>query len=312
MARAVGARTRVAGALESTAGTAETTGFIYLPFVRWGLRRGAPLLPDDALGFGADPLPPELDVNDVSGTVDVPLDVSNIGLWLQLIFGAPSTSGSDPYTHVYTSNGWTLPTATFETQQADAGEYALIVGAQASGFGISYRPGGQVLTMSVPMIARSETPDTETNAGSPTSLTYKRFSPKAVTVNRNGSALGNVLSLDMTYSNGLETVRTVASDGNIAGADRAKGSFTVSYTTRFDNGALMAQAIAGTDEDYGFVFTSGSNTLTMAMPRGYLPIPKVEVAGPTGIDVTFEAVFAQASNGDPMLTATLVNSVASY
>lgn len=312
MARAVGARARVAGALEGPPGTAETTGFIYLPFVNWGLSQGTPLLSDDALGFGADPLPPELDVNDVSGTVSVPLDVSNIGFWLSLIFGEATPSGTDPYTHAFVSNGWTLPSATFENQHPDATAYPLMTGAQASGFSISFQPGGQVLTMSMPMIARAETPDTESNAGSPTSLSYRRFSPRAVTVNRNGSALANVLSMDMTYSNGLEAVRTVASDGNIAGAERAKGSFTCSYTVRFTNGALMTQALAGTDEDYGFVFTSGSNTLTMAMPRGYLPIPKREISGPGGIDVTFEAMFAQASNGDPMLTTTLVNSVASY
>lgn len=312
MARAVGARTRVAGALEGTYGTAETSGFIYLPFVSWGLSQGTPLLADDALGFGADPLPPELDVNDVSGTVSVPLDVSSVGFWLSLIFGEATPSGADPYTHVFTSNGWDLPSATFEVQQPDAGHYPLIAGGQASGFTISHRPGGQVMTMSVPMVAKSETLDTETNAGTPTALAYNRFSPRAVGFNRNGSALGNVLSLDLTYSNGLEAVRTVASDGNIAGADRGKGSLTCAMTVRFTNGALMTQATGEAEEDYALVCSAGSHSLTLAMPRGFLPIPKREVSGPGGIDVTFEAQFAQQSNGNPMLTATLVNSVASY
>ena len=48
------------------------------------------------------------------------------------------------------------------------------------------------------------------------------------------------------------------------------------------------------------------------MPRVLLPKPKVQIEGPAGVQVTYEWQAAQQSNGDAMVTATLVNEVASY
>ena len=37
----------------------------------------------------------------VAGSVVVPVDLINIGYWLQMLLGDPTTTGADPYTHVY-------------------------------------------------------------------------------------------------------------------------------------------------------------------------------------------------------------------
>ena len=63
-------------------------------------------------------------------------------------------------------------------------------------------------------------------AGTPTSLALQRFGHFNGAITRNGLALGNVISAEVTYSNGLDRIETIRSDGRIEGADPGMAALT--------------------------------------------------------------------------------------
>ena len=82
MARAQGARAQLALAFESTYGTPPVSGFTKMPFISTTLGGEQPLLDNEVLGFGRDPITPARDAFDADGDVVIPLDVENLGFWL--------------------------------------------------------------------------------------------------------------------------------------------------------------------------------------------------------------------------------------
>ena len=92
MARAQGARAQLALAFESTYGTPPVSGFTKMPFISTSLGGEQPLLDNEVLGFGRDPITPARDAFDADGDVVIPLDVENLGFWLKACFGAPTTA----------------------------------------------------------------------------------------------------------------------------------------------------------------------------------------------------------------------------
>jgi hypothetical protein len=83
----------MAFAFEGVYGTPPGSGFRQVPFVSTDLGGEQPLLDNEVLGFGRDPLAPSKDAFNADGSVVIPLDVENFGLWLKAIFGQPTTAG---------------------------------------------------------------------------------------------------------------------------------------------------------------------------------------------------------------------------
>jgi Phage tail tube protein len=102
MPRAQGARTQMAFAYESTYGTPPGAGFRRVPFVSTDLGSEQPLLDNEVLGFGRDPLAPTLDAFSADGSVVVPIDLENWGLWLKGAFGQPVTTATVAATGAFT------------------------------------------------------------------------------------------------------------------------------------------------------------------------------------------------------------------
>lgn len=94
MSRAQGARAAMAFNFESVYGTPPGSGFRAVPFVSTDLGGEQPLLDNEVLGFGRDPLAPSRDAFNADGSVVIPLDVENLGLWLKATFGQPVTTAT--------------------------------------------------------------------------------------------------------------------------------------------------------------------------------------------------------------------------
>lgn len=94
MPRAQGARALMAFAFEGVYGTPPGSGFRQVPFVSTDLGGEQPLLDNEVLGFGRDPLAPSRDAFNADGSVVIPMDVENLGLWLKATFGQPVTTAS--------------------------------------------------------------------------------------------------------------------------------------------------------------------------------------------------------------------------
>ena len=103
MARAQGARARMALAFETVYGSPPTSGYTRVPFASTTLGSEQPLITSELLGYGRDPTAPIKDAVTADGDIVVPIDAAAFGFWLKAAFGEPTTSGSGAWTHEFRS-----------------------------------------------------------------------------------------------------------------------------------------------------------------------------------------------------------------
>jgi hypothetical protein len=312
MARAQGARAQMALAFETVYGTPQGGGFTKMPFASTTLGAEQPLLNSELLGYGRDPLAPIKDAVTADGDVVVPLDAKAFGFWLKAAFGAPTTTGTGPWTHEFQSGAWTLPSVSIETGMPEVPRYAMYSGCVLDQLTWQMQRSG-LLTATAQLVAQGETVGTTTSAGTPAALDLKRFGHFNGSITRNGSELGNVVSADITYANNLDRIETIRSDGRIDGADPSIAALTGSIEVRFADSTLVTQAINGDpcELEFAYVLPSGES-FTFTAHAVYLPRPRIEISGPQGVQATFDWQAARDSVVGRMCTATLVNDVETY
>ena len=312
MARAQGARAQMALAYETVYGTPPVGGFTKMPFASTSLGSEQPLLNSELLGYGRDPLAPIKDAVTADGDVMVPIDAEAFGFWLKAAFGDPITSGAGPYTHEFRSGSWALPSMSIETSMPEVPRYAMYSGCMLDQLSWQVQRSG-LLTATARLVAQGETIAAATAAGTPAELDLKRFGHFNGAITRNGSPLGNVISAEVTYSNGLDRIETIRSDGRIEGADPGMAALTGRVEVRFADSTLITQAIDGTPCELVFAWSLGANaSFTFTAHAVYLPRPRIEIPGPQGIQATFDWQAAKAVSPARMCTAVLVNTVVSY
>ena len=170
-----------------------------------------------------------------------------------------------------------------------------------------------LLTATARLVAQGETVGTTTSAGTPAALELKRFGHFNGAITRNGTALGNVVSAEITYANNLDRIETIRNDGKIEGADPGMAALTGRIEVRFADSALVTQAIDGTPCELEFAYSLGANaSFTFTAHAVYLPVPRIEIPGPQGIQATFDWQAAKATSPARMCTAVLVNTVTGY
>jgi hypothetical protein len=299
-------------AFETVYGTAPVSGYRLVPFASTTLGAEQPLINSELLGYGRDPLAPIKDAVTADGDVVVPIDVENFGLWLKAAFGNPITTGSGPYTHDFRSGGWVLPSMAIETAMPEVPRYAMYTGCVCDQLSWQMARSG-LLTATARLVAQGETVAGTSAAGTPTSLALQRFGHFNGAIKRNGTALGNVVSAEVTYSNGIDRIETIRNDGKIDGADPGMASLTGRIEVRFADMTLVTQAIDGDPCELEFSWSLGTDaSLTFTAHAVYLPRPRIEISGPQGIQATFDWQAAKAVSPARMCTAVLVNGVASY
>ena len=170
-----------------------------------------------------------------------------------------------------------------------------------------------LLTASAQLVAQGETVVSTSQAGTPADLDLIRFGHFNGAITRNGAALGNVISAQITYANNLDRIETIRSDGRIDGADPSIAALTGRIEVRFADSALVTQAIDGTPCELEFAYSLGANaSFTFTAHAVYLPVPRIEIPGPQGIQATFDWQAAKATSPARMCTAVLVNTVTGY
>jgi hypothetical protein len=299
-------------AFETVYGTAPTTGFRTVPFASTTLGSEQPLIASELLGQGRDPLAPIKDAVTADGDVVVPMDAEIFGLWLKAAFGGPTTTGTTPKTHTFQSGNWSLPSMAIETGMPEVPRYAMYTGCVCDQLSWQMSRSG-LLTATARLIAQGESAAAATAAGTTTSLGLQRFGHFNGSITRNGAPLGNIISAEVTYSNGLDRIETIRADGKIEGADPGMASLTGRMEVRFADTALITQALDGTPCELVFAYSLGANaSFTFTAHAVYLPRPRIEIPGPQGIQATFEWQAAKAASPARLCTAVLVNTVASY
>lgn len=313
MGRAQGSQALLALAYESTYGTSPASGYFQLPFARSTLGTVQPLLESELLGNGRDPQAPQRDAVTSDGDVVVPVDVRNIGYWLKGLLGQPTTTGTTPRTHTFTSGGSTLPSMSIEIGNPDVPAYEMFAGVMVDRMQFSLQRSG-LLQATASLVAQGSSVGTTSGAGTPTVTGVTRFGHFNGSIKRNTVALANIVSTEFTYSNNLDRIETIRADGKIDGADPGLASGMGNIVSRFADTTLLDQAINGTSCSIELAWTiSASQSLTFTFHEVYLPRPRRSIEGPAGIQATFDWMAAKASSApNRMMTAVLVNNTTSY
>ncbi|WP_109464405.1 phage tail tube protein [Albibacillus kandeliae] len=314
MSRARGSRAQMALGFESVYGTPPAANaFWKMPFASSTLGSEQPLLGNELLGYGRDPLPPSKDAITANGDVVVPLDTRFLGIWLKALFGAPVTTGaSAPYSHLFKSGGDALPSMSIELQNPEVPSFRMNTGVKANSINWSMQRSGLV-TATVSCISQGETPATSSSAGTLEELVLQRFGPFNGAIKRDGSLLGNVVSGQITYTNNLDPVETIRDDGKIDGADESVAMLSGEIVVRFATTALLDQAVDGSSCELDFGYTIDSdNSFNLIAHAVYLPKPRLPIEGPGGMQATFAWQAALDPIEGVMCSAILVNDMAGY
>lgn len=312
MARAQGANTKFNMAFESTYGTAPVSGYLTMPFASTTLGQEQGLIDNELLGFGRDPVAPSRDAITADGDVVIPVDTDGIGHWLKALLGAPTTTGTTPKIHTFVSGATSIPSLSIEKGLPDVPLFEMYSGARVNQMAFKAERRG-LLQATVGLIAQGMASATTTGAGTPTAVALTRFGHFNGAIKRNGAALGSIVSADLTYSNNLDRVETIRSDGKIDGLDPTIASLQGSITARLADTTLIDQAANGTSCSIELSWTIDANrSLVLTAHEVYLPRPRTPIPGPQGLQVEFAFQGAKATSPARMFTAVLTNSIASY
>lgn len=288
MPRAIGANSRINMLPELTYGTAPGGNWRRMPFISCDLGAEQPLIDNAIIGAGnnRDAAAPFQDTVTVQGNAVVPIDLINIGHWLRLLLGAPTTTGVSPnFIHTYGSGAATLPSNAIEIAYPDVPNFDVCTGVRAGTIDVDFSPTG------------------------PATATFGLMAQGSIL--RNASALAQVTGARLNFSNTLEMVRTIRADRRIEGVDPGIGQATGQITVRFENTTLLTQAQDGTAASFEMAYTINANrSLTFTLHEVYLSLAKTPIEGPTGVEATFDFRAAFNTAATRMMTVVLRNDQA--
>ena len=130
-------------------------------------------------------------------------------------------------------------------------------------------------------------------------------------ITRAGAALAQVTGARLSFSNGMETVRTIRADRKVEGVDPGIARCTGQITVRFENTVLLGQAQGGTPAEFAMAFTMDANrSLTITLHEVYLALAKTPIEGPAGVEASFDFRAAFNATAGRMMTVMLRNQQA--
>jgi hypothetical protein len=312
MARAYGANAQLLAAFETTYGVAPASGFVKFPFVSSSLGSEQGLIDSDILGQGRDPAAPSRDVIKVEGDMVVPVDLRFFGHWLKVLLGDPATSGTGPYDHVFGSGAMALPSLAVEVGMPEVPAFFLIGGVRLNSLQMNFQRSGHA-NATFNAIGQGETKSNASQGGTPATLAFKRFGQFQGQVKLDGAPLANLTGANLTYTNNLERIETIRSDGKIDGADPTIAALTGAIEVRFADTALLDKATSGEPVALEFSYViSATEKLMIEAHEVYLPKPKRAISGPGGIQASFDWRAASNMIAGLMMSVTLTNDVEIY
>ena len=311
MGRARGANAVMSAGFETVYGAPPaSSAYIRLPFVSSNLGAEQGLLTSDLLGQGRAPLDPTYDIVTNDGDVVVPIDEFALGFWLTLLLGGPVATPNAPAagltTFVFSSGKPQLPSMSIEIGHPDRPAYSTHYGVRANTLQIQMQRSG-LASATIGLIAKGETVLALTpSSGTPGVATGQRFAPATGSVTIDGETVGEIVSANLSFSNALEKDETIKADGEINDVDPGMPMASLSLTTKFADLTLYNKATSGTPVAVVLNWSIGQRSLTISLPRLFLPRPKRPITGPNGIQAEFQA--QGSSVAGVLMSATLVNA----
>lgn len=313
MARAYGWNAQLLVAEETTYGQLATTNYTKVPFASSTIDSEQGLISSNVLGLGRDPTQPFYDVINVEGDLAVPIDLRNLGIWLKAIFGTPTTTEDlGVYTHEFASGKSTVPSYSLELGMPQIPEFIRFSGVKANTLAFNFARSGEAQA-TVSLLAQGETSSTTSIQSDAEVNTYTRFSQFQGSLKSDGVLLANVTTASITYSNNLEKIETIRSDGKVEAIDIGVASLSGSISVRYGDNDLMNKARANTPVDLTFAYEiSESQKVVIICHEVYLPKPKRSISGPGGIECSYDFQGAKDQILGKMMTVILTNDMEDY
>lgn len=239
-----------------------------------------------------------------------------LGVFLRAALGAPATTGSGPYEHVFT------PKTAKHSGLAALPPYSVTV--QRGSLRHRY-PGGQLNTLTLTQAAdEALSIDSEwifksvADVGSAEQITLetnRRFIFRDLTVTKGGSPFPFLESLTIAIANNLEAEETLNGTREISSVDfNEKLAITANMTLTFRDATTYADFKAATTSAWEFKWVAPDSgpELMIAIPKLQIDTWGAPISGPgrMTVDVTASAEFD--ANAGHEIEVTLENTVATY
>lgn len=314
MARARGFEAQMALKEESEYGTAPSGDYIKLPFIDSDIGSEQGLIAAPEIGTGRDPLQPVRDVIVAGGPATVPIDLRNIGWWLKGLLGDPVTDegSSGQFLHTYQSGVVGLPSFSIEIGHPAVPAFMMVSGLRINTMSFNFQRSGPA-QVSIETEAQGEARDTTSQAGAPTEAVFNRFNQFQGNIKKDGSPIGNITGATLVYTNNLERIEVIRSDGKIEDVDETLAACTGTLESRFADTTLLelAESAGAMELELAYII-DGDRQLVWTLHEVHLPKPKQTVSGPGGISASFDWQGAKDPVLARMCTVELYNDVASY
>lgn len=319
MSQYEGRNAKVVFVEETTLGTkpGTPTGFA-LPFTRADFTPGDGFVDFEEIDATTTPPTPMASRHSPSARFTFPLHWDAFGHVLQAGLGVPTTTGSDPYTHAYVlghTNG-EIEGTTVERQQNDATTQVsrCYVGGRVNQFVWNMALEGAVSAELQMEFMECEDWNSSLYVSSPTSYTSDAIDEMIAVLKVGGTAVGYVAAFGFTVDWRLGTdVYPVGNAGMRYSLPRSRTRVNGTLDAFLNDAgvtALVDTAEAGTavNFDIEYVETAASLELKWDINNALLKITGEPIDTSGGLNVTFD----WRASGASCISATLINSVASY
>jgi len=295
--------------------TPATGRFVLLPgYSRTGASRRL-VEADQLLGQGDTFDEGLLGFEEWSGDWEAPLRAQSIGWHLRQLLGDPVTTGTGPWTHIFTP----LP-PTFATIGRGAGDlHFRDIGVAWNTMRMQIARGSLTQRVIFGLIGQRETRETAVIDATPLihdQAQDVRFFAFDGSVSLDGGTINanDLVSLEMTLSRGL-AADTQAQSGTPSVAallQQETMSLTGAATFRLDGAARYDAARAGTQFSLRVGWTSGAASLTIDVDRAMFSSEGVRLPGPGAVELSMPWRGSRPRDPAAPIVATLVNDVPSY
>ena len=313
MAQQKGSNVKVLLGFESTFGQAPSAGYsLYINSS--GLRETQAVNAPATLTGSRNPAVPFRGNRDVRGTIVVPIDSTCMAYWLKAMFGDPTTTGTDPYTHEY-KIGDTMPSFTFETGFEDlaTNEYQRFLGCKVSGFSLTVGGDGE-LTGNIDVVGASGSLESSSFDASPTSVSLNRVNNFQAAIEEGGATLSNATELTINVNFGLDdSVYVIGGSGTRGSLPEGTVEVSGNLKALFEDVSLLNKALNGTESSLKLTITaSASSIFELEIQELQYERNSVDVPGPQGllVDLNFRGYYDDGSEASAIV-ARVTNSLSS-
>ncbi|QDP47078.1 MAG: hypothetical protein Tp1111SUR522732_16 [Prokaryotic dsDNA virus sp.] len=320
MSRIKGTETTSAVYEETVYGVAPdpANGFL-LHKTAFTLQKVQPRVQDETILSNRSRSEPMLDNVDVSGALNQNMSAQSLGVLLKHLMGVVNTTGSDPYTHVFTVGQ--LPVGLmFENDYGSkitgSGRVVRYHGCKIASANFSFPVSGPV-TASFNIIGADAAPASAALDETLTDLGHKAFSSFNASLTEGGDAFGRATSIELTIDNELDT------DGYVIGGQGKRNSLDEGFVTisgtlnaQFANADLMNKALSDTESSLAITVSRGTGAGSAGNESIKFELNQIKyepttppIDGPAGLSISLN-FFAYAKASDLGMVITLKNAVA--